>query len=124
MNIKILKKENKMDKNIYIVDGWNNFCRVFELPEKFSSEYCFGGGIDTTFKMVDWFNPMDLGGQPTVSKEVWLEKVGKIETVQVSSDELKNKLLDFLIGKNYVKPNRTYILIANFGASFTFSKGD
>lgn len=102
------------------VDGWNNFCRVFELPKKFSSEFCFGGGIDTNFKMVDWFNPLDLP-QPSVSKDIWKEKVGDIETREISSSELKDHLIGFLKNKHYVKSNMTYVVIANFGASFTFT---
>jgi hypothetical protein len=103
------------------VDGWSNFCRVFELPEKFSSEYCFGGGIDTNFKMVDWFNPLDLP-QPTVTKDIWKKVIGDIEVIEITSTELKEKLIDFLQQKKYVKPNRKYLLIANFGATFIFAK--
>ena len=111
-----------MEKRVYTVDGWNNFCRVFEIPEKFSNQYCFGGGIPTTFKMVDWFNPVSGLDSPAVTKEVWREKVGKIESVQISSDELYFKLKDFLLNKKYVQENRFYILITDFGASFIFQK--
>ena len=61
----------------YKVDGWNNFCRVFELPNKFPNTYCFGGGVPVGFKMVDWFNPVSGLDSPAVSKEVWKEKVGR-----------------------------------------------
>lgn len=104
------------------VDGWNNFCRVFELPEQFSTDYCFGGGIDTNFKMVDWFNPFSGLPIAAVSKEVWRNKVGKIETKLVTADDFKVKLEAFLLNKKYVKQGRKYIVIANFGACFMFEK--
>lgn len=108
----------------YNVDGWNNFCRVFEIPTQFPDGYCVNGGLNITFKMVDWFCPLDLGDRPAVSKEIWMEKVGPIESVNISSDELKNQLLEFLVNKVYVKPNKTYLVIAEFGAIFTFTKHD
>lgn len=33
----------------YLVDGWNNFCRVFEIPESYPDGYLFGGGLDSQF---------------------------------------------------------------------------
>jgi hypothetical protein len=103
----------------YSVDGWNNFCRVFELPQRFSSKFCFGG-IPTNFQMVDWFNPVPDIGTPAVSKEVWKEKVGDIETVEIDHDELSNDLIGSLRMKRYIRPDRTYLIICDFGASFIF----
>ena len=108
----------------YSVDGWNNFCRVFELPERFSSAFCFGGGIPTNFQMVDWFNPVCELGQPAVSKEVWREKVGEIKTIEIDSDVLSEQLISFLQQKIYLKPNRKYIVICDFGMCCSFKKED
>jgi hypothetical protein len=74
------------------------------------------------FKMVDWFNPLCELGRPAVTKEIWIEKVGAIENIEISSDELYFRLKDFLINKRYIKDNKTYILITDFGASFTYQK--
>lgn len=108
----------------YKVDGWNNFCRVFELPAQFSSEFCFGGGIPTTFQMIDWFNPVPDLGQPAVSKEVWKKKVGDIETKEIGHDELGSFLIPWLKMKHYIKQGKDYIVICDFGACFTFHLED
>ena len=106
----------------YNVDGWNNFCRVFELPIRFSSDFCFGEGVPTNFQMVDWFNPVPDIGQPAVSKEVWREKVGEIEVKNIDGDELATKLTDWLKMKLYTKPGCTYLVLCDFGLCFTFTK--
>lgn len=104
----------------YNVDGWNNFCRVFELPARFSSEFCFGGGIPTNFQMIDWLNPVPDIGQPAVSKEVWRKKVGEIKVKEIDHDELRGFLVPWLKMKQYIKQGETYIVICDFGACFTF----
>jgi len=106
----------------YSVDGWNNFCRVFELPNHFSSEFCFGGGIPTNFQMVDWFNPVPDINQPAVSKEVWKEKVGEIAIKTVDHEELQAFLIPWLKMKTYVQQGRMYLIICDFGACFVFRK--
>lgn len=85
---------------MFEVDGWNNFCRIFELPEKFSSEFCFNGGIATNFQMVDWFNPVTGLSNPAVTKEVWIKEVGEIEVVEISTEQLKKDLSEFILGKS------------------------
>jgi hypothetical protein len=105
----------------YKVDMWNDFCRVFELPEKFSNEYCFGGGIQTTFLMVDWFCPVGMG-QTRVTKEFWEKEVGPIEIREIEDKWLIEELQPFLQKKRYTKPDRKYLVITDFGMTFLFSK--
>lgn len=105
----------------YEVDGWNNFCRVFELPENFPGNYCFGEGHPVNFQMVDWFNPISGIGQPAVSKKVWQEKVGEIETKMITIDELYVSIVPFLLEKTYIKPKREYLVLCDFGAAIKFS---
>ncbi|MCV9940885.1 hypothetical protein OIU35_31430 [Boseaceae bacterium BT-24-1] len=31
------------------------FVRVYEMPDKLTNGYCFGGGVPITFMNVDWF---------------------------------------------------------------------
>lgn len=81
-----------------------NFCRVFELPDRYPEGYCFSGGKPVTMLMVDWFNPW-----PDNPKLKTWEDVTKL-------------LLPFLRSKIYVKPNKRYILITDFGASLIFEK--
>ena len=65
-----------------IVDPWNNFCRVFEMPLEFSNDYCFNGGHPTNFQMVDWFYPTEVD-QAAVNKEIWENKVGPVKDQEV-----------------------------------------
>lgn len=102
-------------KPTYSVDGWNNFCRVFELPENYPSDYCFGGGIPVTFKMVDWFNPVAMP-VAAITKEAWLKKVGEIETMDVSYQELYDTLAPFIKDRPYTKAGRSYLVLCDFGA--------
>ena len=66
----------------------------------------------------NWFvgikTPWTLG-----SKEVWEKEVGPIEAVCVTDAELK-ELIPWLQKKRYIKPDREYLVITNFGAAFTF----
>ena len=105
----------------YTVDGWNNFCRVFEIPNSFPNKYCFGGGHPVNFQMVDWFNPVEGLGTPGVSKKVWREKVGEIKTVKTTEDELRKDIIEFLMKKRYVKPRREYLVLCDFGAVIRFT---
>lgn len=43
----------------FVFDDKDNLIRIFRLPLLISSDFCFGGGIPTTFEMVDWFRPSD-----------------------------------------------------------------
>lgn len=104
------------------VDGWNNIHRVFELPEKFSGEFCFGGGIPTNIQMVDWFNTFCDLPQPAVPKKVWIKKFGSIDVKKVTLQEIYDNLIECLKSKQYVKPNRKYLVICGCGACFVFGK--
>jgi len=104
----------------YNVDGWNNFCRVFELPMEYPRGYCFGGGLPVNFQMIDWFNPVPEIDNPAVSKEVWREKVGEIKQKEVSLNWLYENLVPWLSEKDYVKPDREYLVLCDFGATIRF----
>lgn len=92
----------------YKANDANNFCRVFELPESYPPGFLFGGGKPVNFILTDWFNPVS----PLELMEV--------ETAEVDHDELVDRLVPFLQGKNYVKPGRDYLVICDFGAAFMF----
>jgi hypothetical protein len=113
----------------YKVNGFNNFCRVFQLPQSYPKGYCFGDGLPTTFVMVDWFNPVIDLPQWAISEKQYQELISKGELVdngdhskEINSDELQKTLTEFLRPKNYVKEENIYLVICNFGMSFTFSK--
>ena len=105
----------------YKVDGWNNFCRVFEIPESYPEGYLFSGGKPVNFLMIDWFNPVPEIGQPAVSKEVWREKVGKIEIKEITTDELQDSLVPWLLEKQYIKHGKDYLILFDFGVAIRFS---
>ena len=98
----------------YQVDGWNNFCRVFELPEDYPEGFCFCGGFPVNFQMVDWFNPVSDIGHPAVSKDVWREEFGEIEVKEITLDELRDNLFPWLIKKQYIKQSRLYLIYKCF----------
>ena len=84
--------------------GKDNFCRVFELPDIYPSEYLFGGGTPVPFLMVDWFQPWPehFGNQP----KNW--------------DDCAEPLIEFLKQKRYVKAGRQYIVVTTFGETLLF----
>ena len=88
------------------VTNRNNFCRVFELPDEYSGEFCFGGGIPIVFKMVDWFNPIPVEDMVEGPIKTWKEYVPL----------LKKRLRQ----KNYVEPGKKFILITDFNESLVF----
>ena len=106
----------------YEVDGWNNFCRVFEVPNEFKKGFCFGGGIPTNFQMVDWFNPVADVHMSACPKEAWLKEVGEIETKEVTLNALIEILDPFIKKKPYRKPDHDYLVMCNFGAVFIVEK--
>jgi len=81
----------------------NNFCRVFEIPSSFPSEYCFSGVHIVQFKLVDWFSPIR-------DCETW--------------EESKEALRAFVAGKQYIKSGATYVLITDFGESMIIKEGE
>jgi hypothetical protein len=85
-----------------------NFCRVFELPNMYPKGFCFQGGKPVSFELVDWFNPIPAEDIHGNTVKTWGEYV----------DRLKNSLKT----KNYLKPNRKYLLITDFDESFVFEK--
>lgn len=87
----------------------NNFCRVFELPEKYPSGFCFGRGRPVSFQMVDWFQPIPVDDIYDDNVKDWAE--------------YELMLKDFLRDKRYVKPGRQYLLITDFGQAFMFGDG-
>lgn len=105
----------------YLVDGWNNFCRVFEIPKSYPGGFLFGGGKPVSFQMIDWFQPVGGVIQPAITKERGRKEVGEIETKNVSIDELQGSIIPWLQEKKYVKHGRTYLVLCDFGAALQFS---
>lgn len=86
-----------------------NFCRVYELPETYPSGYLFHGGKYVSMLMVDWFTPVP---DPTYQKHNGLN----------TWEDIENILKKFLSQKNYCKPDKTYLVVTEFGKAFTFTK--
>ena len=108
------------DLPVFQVHSWNNFCRVFRLPDNYPKGFCFGGGLPTTFTMVDWFYPVPDMSIASISMAEWDEKFGSHEIKEISLIELMKSLVPFLREKNYFDANNTYLVICAFGAAFTF----
>ena len=105
----------------YKVDGWNNFCRVFAIPSKFSSDFCFGGGIPTNFQMVDWFYPVQDIPMAACDKATWEKEVGPIEYKEIELEDLEKVLIPFLREKNYTLAGNQYLILYSFGGSTVFT---
>lgn len=106
----------------YTVDGWSNFCRVFRIPRKFPSGFCFDP-IPVTILMVDWFYPVPELPHPAITKEAWIEEYGTYETKTISLQKLQEDLIPFIKKKTYYNPEYDYLVLCSFGASL-YIKGD
>jgi len=104
----------------YKVDGWNNFCRVFEIPEEFPNEYCFGGGIHCDFVMKDWFSPVFDLLLINVPKEEYQKHVDEYLYKEVDFEELEKTIVDFVKVKKYITKGRKYLILYSFGAATIF----
>lgn len=103
------------------VDGWNNFCRVFELPECFPEEFCFNGGIQVNFKMIDWFNPVPGISGMGIDKIEYIARFGmNFQSKTVTTKELREILIPFLQKKLYYRKERRYLIIFDFGEAIYF----
>ena len=94
----------------------DNFCRVFQLPDIIPNEFCFGGPIDVTFKMVDWFCPLPT--EFTCEYE-WTGEYIPQEYIK-KWNVLKLELIKFCKAKTYIQKGKKYILITDFGESVMF----
>lgn len=67
---------------------------IFELPPMMPTDFCFGGGHDVTFKMVDWFAPHS----------------------DMEIDEgLETFMNEDLREKSYFREDRTYLAVTKSG---------
>jgi hypothetical protein len=105
----------------YIIDGWNNFCRVFMLPNEYSPNFCFDGGIDTNFKMMDWFSPFPGLPIPTIGKIEWVKEFGKIDQIELPYDAIYRQIVPFVNSKIYMIKDRQYLIIFDFELSIMFT---
>jgi len=88
-----------------------NFLRVFCLPSRFPSDYCFGGGHPVTFILVDWFNAFP-------QQEFWEGKTKEIKTADAEYQKHIEKLKDFIKGKKYFTTTFTYMVLTDYGDVF------
>jgi len=93
----------------YMFDSDDNFLRVFELPLYLPTDYCMQGGINTSFTLVDWFQPFPV--------------LATGESHVVEHDEAVAQIADFIRQKKYVKPGKKYLVLTDFGCAFTFKGG-
>ena len=80
----------------------HNFIRVFQLPNKYSSDYCFEGGHLVEIRLVDWFNPFE-------SSDFWDEKVKEFDSTDGWYQENVQKLRDFIKEKIYFDSKYTFL---------------
>ena len=109
----------------YKINKHNNFIRVFRVPSRYPSGYCFGGGYDVAFKMVDWFEPyptismatlVEIGEKSNVPSELsaW---DAKRRTLRLVREILVKSLREFIGKKNY-SDGYDLLCITDYGDSF------
>lgn len=80
-----------------------NFCRVFEMPDKYPSDYCFMGGHRVNIQMVDWFEPLQPHEPIPKTMKQWARHEADLDK--------------FIRSKKYFRKGRTYLLMTEFGYS-------
>jgi hypothetical protein len=108
-------RESRSDREDGSVEGMmkvtadTNFLRLFEMPQKFPSGFCFGGGYPVRFQMVDWFGPID--------PQLFWEK----KEIDLDSDlnaRKQEQLRTFIKEKLYYKLECKYLAITDYGDAF------
>lgn len=101
----------------------NNFCRVFMLPARFPSDFCFGGGHPVEFRMVDWFNPVppdpSFGGEQFAFLK-WVNGVCELDAD--SAEKMREATRSFIALKRYIKPGCEYLVITDYGDAFLLNR--
>lgn len=96
----------------YVVTQENNFGRVFRLPSTYPEGFCFGGGYQVPFQMVDWFNPV-----PPADGEYFVKYPKVLEGEELI--KVRNMLRNFIRQKGYfTQCSNEFILITNYGDAF------
>ena len=113
----------------YKINKHNNFIRVFRVPSRYPSGYCFGGGYDVAFKMVDWFEPyptismatlVEIGEKSNVPSELtplWDAPNGEVLLTPELREILVKSLREFIGKKNY-SDGYDLLCITDYGDSF------
>jgi hypothetical protein len=94
---------------MFMVNANQNFIRIFRLPEVYPEGYCFAGGHEVTFKLIDWFYPLDQTGFYN-NQDVLLDG-DMIEEHHV-------KIREFIKGKIYYNSQYAYLAITDYGDAF------
>ena len=90
------------------INNNNNFIRIFKLPETFPHDYCFNGGHDTIFVLVDWFNPVD-------QQKLWK---GDFILDERGLEGIRDGIREFVKAKQYFLPEFEYMAITAYGDAF------
>ena len=88
-----------------------NFVRIFRLPNKFPSGYCFGGGHPTSFQLVDWFNPFS-------QEDFWDNAAKDIDSGELSYIKHIQRLKEFIKEKKYFNAQCTFMALTDYGDVF------
>jgi len=87
-----------------------NFCRVFELPNEYPHEYCFGGvKHPVEIKMVNWFYPVPSEIK-SMTEEEW--------------PQWEEKLINFVKRGGYLQKGKDYLILTEFGKAVVIQKDE
>lgn len=84
-----------------MITEMQNFIRIYRLPDMLSSEYCFAGGIQEAFTMVDWFNPVPA------------EMMDNFDAIKH-----REEIREFVRNKPYYQEGKKHLAITDYGDVF------
>lgn len=90
-------KQDTDDLAPLILDKYSQRVLVFKLPKYISREFCHGGGIPTTFTLVDWFDD---------------------SVIPIPHDDMR----EIIRGKNYYNSECNYLVFHVSGKSYLVDK--
>ena len=104
-----------------------NFVRIFKIPHDYPRGFCFGGGKDVNFVMVDWFEPYPVMLPPFINKEEFSELSNfvplyecpnqELEITPAFREQLNTRVSEFIRKKNY-SDGHSLLAITSYGDAF------
>ena len=106
----MVEDTDQQGKTVRITQSMN-FIRIFEMPEKLPTGFCFGGGRPSGILLVDWFQPLcsyEAFGLKGVSRDYTGEELIAI----------RKSVKEFVRKKRYIRGDRLYFATTAYGDIF------
>lgn len=87
----------------------NDFIRIFVVPKKFPTGYCFDGPKPVDFPMIDWFQVFSMTSLPImIGGEQYEEK--------------KKEIIEYVKTKPYYHDIVSYLILTDWGDAFLLQR--